>query len=537
MPESDDLQPDPTSRSRSPSSSTSHSLDRQPPPPQEPLDDEQPPPRDGEDEDVVVTRSGNPPSKKAAGKKRSKPLSDKRRAIIQEKLDLLGKNLRPVPFIPSKALDFSNHERLFKTLSLWDFAHVDLSAPLRTDFLAQLIANYDPPTRRSRVNGARIAVSRPDLARALGLSWKKEKAANFETNEADPDLLSREESIEFLLDFLSTWVLLQEEDACILPAEVMTATQLVREGQANKVDWSGLLWTMVEKELTEAPVSGFCYYASHLQRLIKHQKPGIFESQEEEDCPPNSICSLLRPCEDVAMDDVVDPFEGLNSTDLLQAMEPVSDQIKPAEIDEMDGEDKAQFKKMRTEGAWGGEPVTADKCVAEAQSWMEKAKMVFSQREQESAAAQLQAQYMSSLLQQKDHHIQLLEKARLEEQQRREMEICQVEHELMVMAKIVQGYRKALNETRQAFALYRKRFPQGDEQLYVDDGEGQGDVLTASELERRRALKEEEREAALQMVHCFEDAWLGKFRDHERRVDQLERRVCQVKEKLGTLRT
>ncbi|CAA6665808.1 unnamed protein product [Spirodela intermedia] len=574
-------------------------------PPEMQTELEEQPPQDGEDEESGAalsspllpaaareTRPANPFTRKNQGKK-AKPLSDKQRAAIQERLDLLEKNLRPMPFTPAKAIDFGRHERLFRALGLWDFAHVDLTGPVRTDLLTQLIANYDHPARRSWVNGERIAVSRPCLARALGLQWKKDKAGTSENKDADHEFLSERNPSRL------SWT----SYACILPGEVMAATQLVKEGQAQKVEWSALIWTMVEKELAEAPVSGFCYYASHLQCLMRHQKPGIFEGEEQDameaplaeeedtnddavmnpgpvhDSPPvdtltqgTNLCLALGGdegflkdengecqatdedqwlpgtksiegehclqrcnlndvqsvgCEDMNrqevgmgdeehyVDDISTKFsnlERMTSTDLLQAMDTVNapytmplqpmepssiellvsrpDPLKSAEldscmagpslfktmskreIDEIDDEDEGNDishfphhgnhpKKMRTDGPWDPMSLTIDKCMDEAQSWMEKAKILFSQREHEVTSAQMQIQYMNSLLQQKDHHIQLLEKTRLEDQQRRQMEICRFEHELGVMARIVQGYRKALMETRHAFSEYRKQFHRG----------------------------------------------------------------------------
>lgn len=690
----DPEEPQQQSPPRSPS--TSQCLDQQPakphqeseeiaedPPPEVQTEPQEQPLQDGEDDEsqgaslsspplpvaARETRPPNPFTRKNQGK-RAKPLSDKQRAAIQERLDLLEKNLRPMPFTPAKAIDFVRHERVFRALGLWDFAHVDLAGPVRTDLLTQLIANYDHSARRSWVNGERIAVSRPCLARALGLQWKKDKAGTSENKDGDHEFLSGEESIAVVMDFMSNWVLLHEEDACILPGEVMAATQLVKEGQAQKVEWSALIWTMVEKELVEAPLSGFCYYASHLQCLMRHQKPGMFEGEEEDpmeaplveeqdanddgvlnpepahDSPPvdtltqgTDLClalggdeSFLKDdtgecratdedqwlpgtksiggehclqrcnlndiqsvgCEDMVrqevgmgdeghyVDDISTKFsnlEQMTSTDLLQAMDTVNspytmplqamepssvellvsrpDPLKSVElescvagsslfknmskreIDEIDDEDEANDishfphhgnhpKKMRTDGPWDQMSLTIDKCMDEAQSWMEKAKILFSQREHEVTSAQMQIQYMNGLLQQKDHHIQLLEKTRLEDQQRRQMEICRFEHELGVMARIVQGYRKALMETRHAFSEYRQQFPQGDEQLYKDDDEGEGDVITTKELERKRLLKEEARRHAVQMVDNFNSTWLEKFNGYQDRVDQLEKRLLDL---------
>uniref|UniRef100_A0A1D1Z2T4 Uncharacterized protein n=1 Tax=Anthurium amnicola TaxID=1678845 RepID=A0A1D1Z2T4_9ARAE len=601
--------------------------------------------------------------------KRGKPLPDKQRAVIKEKLDLLEKNLRPVAFAPGKAIDFARHERLFRALGLWDFVHADLGCPIRTDLLTQLIANYDHSARRSWVNGARIAVTRPDLARALGLQWKKDKASVSESKDADHDLFLEEGSIAVIMDFMSNWVLFPEEDACILPGDVMAATQLLKEGQPQKVDWSALIWMMVEKELLEVPTSGSCYYASHLQRLMRHQKPGIFEGEEQdvmevpmaeddddvnalgvsgavtlqdsglldaekqgaglclalggdedilkvnnEECQENeqdqwcpgtkNVDSehYLRPCNlnsvesmqsevvarEVGMgeegryvDDITAKFSNLDRmapTDLLQAMDSVnvtyclpmqpiepssgeflvsrSDPLKSVELDtcmggsslfkmaskreiddiddDDDGDGITRFshvnhqKKMRTEGQWDQTPLTIEKCMDEAHAWMGRAKVFVSQREQDFVSAQMHIQYISNLLQEKDQQIQFLEKTRLEEEDRRQMVICRFEHELGVMARIVQGYRKALMDTRRAFAEYRKQFPQGDEQLYKDDDDGGGLVTTAKELERKRLCKEEARSLAVHICDDFNRKWLERFKGYEDQVHQLGKRLLDL---------
>ncbi|KAK9150355.1 hypothetical protein Syun_008664 [Stephania yunnanensis] len=118
-------------------------------------------------------------------------------------------------------------------------------------------------------------VSRADLARALKLPGKKDRISPLES--LDADLLS-EESKQFLQEFLSNWVLLHE-DAWLMPSDVFTSIQLIKEGQPQKVDWSGLIWFMVAKELTQATRLGFCYYASHLQCMIKHQCPELFKEE------------------------------------------------------------------------------------------------------------------------------------------------------------------------------------------------------------------------------------------------------------------
>ena len=122
-----------------------------------------------------------------------------------------------------------------------------------------------------------ISVGRLDVARALKLPLEQED------EETHRDMLSKDELKEVIEVFLSNYILLEDEDEddmCILPEEVVAATQLVKEGKANRVDWAGLMWALVEKELMEVPRSGTFHYASHLQCLVKCQQPGLFDEKE-----------------------------------------------------------------------------------------------------------------------------------------------------------------------------------------------------------------------------------------------------------------
>lgn len=99
---------------------------------------------------------------------------------------------------------------------------------------------------------------------------------------------------------MSNYMLLHEDDTWMMPEEVMASERLVKEGRFEKVDWAGLMWFMAERELVEAPESGSCYYAAHLQRLITSQKPDLFKeddveelsAEEEEDVGAVKIESL-----------------------------------------------------------------------------------------------------------------------------------------------------------------------------------------------------------------------------------------------------
>lgn len=188
---------------------------------------------------------------------------------MNEKLSLITCNLRPVPFPLSKFFhfSFSKHESLLRSLGLWDFVHLRLDCNIRCDLLALLIANYDPATSSSDVNNARIKIGRSALAHALGLPTKKVASEPFDLPQ---------ESLSFLLEFLQNYVLLHGDD-WTAPDEVLAAVQDIKSGRPQNVGWAGLVWGMVKKELLQvAELPLFCYYASHLQHLMKSQQPELF---------------------------------------------------------------------------------------------------------------------------------------------------------------------------------------------------------------------------------------------------------------------
>ncbi|KAL5570979.1 hypothetical protein UlMin_020576 [Ulmus minor] len=211
------------------------------------------------------------------GTKRKK--GQKRRAVAHEKkarqkLEVLEVNLKPIPFVPAKHLDFSGHEKLLKRLGLWDFVHIEFDREIRADLLAQLIATFDHGQRGSYVNGVRIKVNRADLARALKLPVRKTALDGTE------EVPVTDESIEFIENFVSNWVLLHD-DTWMMPNEVLNCTKAIKEKNLEKVDWPGVIWFMVEQELMLAPQLTNCYYASHLQCLIKSQRENLFSKDDE----------------------------------------------------------------------------------------------------------------------------------------------------------------------------------------------------------------------------------------------------------------
>ncbi|XP_043689219.1 uncharacterized protein LOC122640139 [Telopea speciosissima] len=219
----------------------------------------------------------NAPNVSRKAPKRKKSLNQRQRAALEKKLQAVKENLQPIPFIPSKTLDFTKHEKLLKRLGLWDFAHLEFDREIRTDLLAQLIVNFNPQLRCSYVNDFRVMVNRADLGRALKLPSKKDKINQSETADSDVEKYP-EEFVGFMEDFVSHWFFLHE-DTWILPNEIVAWCKLIRDGHPEKVDWPGLIWFMVEKELMQSPHLGSCYYASHLQCLIKAQHADLLKEE------------------------------------------------------------------------------------------------------------------------------------------------------------------------------------------------------------------------------------------------------------------
>ncbi|KAE9592986.1 hypothetical protein Lal_00028972 [Lupinus albus] len=209
----------------------------------------------------TVSRRG--PKRKKLGSKRN---AQERQ--LHKKLKVLVETLKPTPFVPSKALDFESHKMLLQRLGLWDFVHIEFDTVIREDLVAQLIAGYGQSTRCSYVNGCRINVSRADLARALKLPVKlpaKKTAASVELAE----------SIAFIEELVYTWMLLHD-DMYVMTDDILAYLIVIKEGHFEKVDWAGLVWNMLEKELKEEKLVN-CYYASHLQQLIKIQHMELLE--------------------------------------------------------------------------------------------------------------------------------------------------------------------------------------------------------------------------------------------------------------------
>ncbi|XP_039026203.1 uncharacterized protein LOC120159708 isoform X2 [Hibiscus syriacus] len=671
-------------------------------------------------------RGGGPRGKKAATKRRAQEKKDRK------KLEILSEVLKPIPFVPNKTLDFSSHEKLLKRLGLWDFVHLEFDRDLRIDLIAQLIATYNSQARGSYVNGWRVGVNRADLARALKLSKKKDK-------DSVVDIEESKELVGFLEDFMSNWLLLHE-DTWMMPVEVMNWTKMIEECHFEKVDWAGLIWFMVEKELTAAPNLKNCYYASHLQCLIKFQKeelllekpenevydakeeeeehnvPGDFklssdlvneshegsqleehnielslggqdnlmnedgvgkeaggqdnlmnkdgdgvgkeaggqdnlmnkdgvkkeavvgnedgmdceESKEDEprlvqwDLDGDSHMDVgrenfLRQCdlgdvdmveekkqdkrEEVEMSEgeemgegeeeqdeqeeqhgegfpispISDNLQGLHSTNLLEGMETAnlsfttglhirdnsSGEFLVSKVDvqtvpavssflgngnkrEIDHEDdisrnslNGSNKRLRTDGHWD-KSSEFDICMGQMQHLMEKARMLYAAKEQACEDSSMNQQVMLHELQRRDNLIEHLQKAKFEEQQKRQMEVYRLERELYLMEDLLNGYRKALKETNRAFAEYRARCPLPDESLYKDVIGSGGLVLSTREIEKQRLKQEEEERLNRQLIENkikdFEAGWIGKFDAHKDVISLLSNKLVDVENEVKRLK-
>ncbi|KAJ6433543.1 hypothetical protein OIU84_017269 [Salix udensis] len=116
-------------------------------------------------------------------------------------------------------------------------------------------------------------VNRTDLGRALKLPVKKDKSS---VGDGVSEFMESAESIGFIEELVSNWILLHE-DTWMMPPDILNWIKLIKEGNFEKLDWAGMIWYMVEKELNAEPIVGNCYYASHLQCLIKCQREELLK--------------------------------------------------------------------------------------------------------------------------------------------------------------------------------------------------------------------------------------------------------------------
>ncbi|XP_073058373.1 uncharacterized protein [Primulina eburnea] len=229
---------------------------------------------------TLASPSNNTNPRRGPNKRKKAKPNLRKQQSIRRKLESLKVKFNPIPFIPVKILDFSKHEKLLKKLGLWDFVHVDFDRNVRVDLIGQLVVTYDHKTQCGYINGFRFSFSRGDFARAFKLpSKKKANVGGVEGVVLDAEDVS-EDSIGFILEFVSDWVLLHE-DTWMTPHQVMNWLKFIKDRHPEKVDWAALFRLMVENELKQGDQLRDCYYASHVQYLLKFQRETVFTMEED----------------------------------------------------------------------------------------------------------------------------------------------------------------------------------------------------------------------------------------------------------------
>ncbi|VAI77167.1 unnamed protein product [Triticum turgidum subsp. durum] len=219
-----------------------------------------------------------PPRRSATAGKLKKPFTDKLRAAAEERLARIPVDLRLRPLDPPPP-SISNHEAALRALGLLDFARFDPgSEPPRPDLVAQLIAYYDRINQRSFVWDTRVGLNRSELAIAFSLPKKPVGPPAPPRGIKTAALVSAAQ--EFMRVCIHPWF-----TDCALSQEVAGAEQTVKDGSPHKVNWGGIIWGIIEKEIHELPErgDGVCQYGAYLQRLIRVQKPLLFELPQKEE--------------------------------------------------------------------------------------------------------------------------------------------------------------------------------------------------------------------------------------------------------------
>ncbi|KAF2295075.1 hypothetical protein GH714_031373 [Hevea brasiliensis] len=342
----------------------------------------------------------------------------------------------------------------------------------------------------------------------------------------------------------------------------------IKEGHFEKVDWAKLIWLMLEKELAAAPKLGNCYYASHLQKLIKHQKSDLFKEEPvkmEVDVNDDSEEEDVRMSEEVRGGSELEEHNielslgGLDNSAKddggKEGKEQVGDEDTMDFEESKEDEEQRQWLKSSVEGHFLRQSMEAAQIPFSSgvqirdnvsqgtflhlglntdNSWM-----AYEAKEQAYHDISMNQQVLLSELQRRDNVIQHLHKTRIEEQQKGHSEVYRLERELYMMGNLLEGYRKALKETHKAFAEYRVKCPLPEEPIYKDTGSG-GLVLSTMELEKRRLKQEEEeRQSRLlieKKVKEFEVECITKFEAYKDGVELLVSKLMEVEKEVNVLK-
>lgn len=168
-----------------------------------------------------------------------------------------------------------------------------------------------------------------------------------------------------------------------------------------------------------------------------------------------------------------------------------------------------ESKRIRTEGGWDPKNSEFGFCMGQAEQFMEKAKIMYAEKEQAYHELNMHQQYLLREVQQRDDYIESLERNSNESLQKKDAEIYRLERELGLLTELVNGYREALKENRRAFLEYRQRCQLPEEPIYKDAGPG-GLVLSVTEIEKQRQQQEnEDRLTRLMIEQKFTEAFEG----------------------------
>lgn len=325
------------------------------------------PPRPNKNDDNSHTINIVSSSSKKKGKKGKRILS-----VKAKDADDLKETMQPIPVTTNPYLtDMSKHEGVFKKLGLWEFANLDIDSDLRSDELAQLVMTYDQSSHCSFVKSFRIKVSRPDLARALIIHYKKEKNSlevpDSKVTPGYPIENCSDEAVRCVLFFISSRVC-PCDDPCLTTEEMVGLVESALKDEAN-IDWATLIWSRAEKELLQGKALEKFYYASHFQQLIKFQRPKLFDDSElglgceEEDSAVKT--KALEDLVGVNVDNNTDMQEGgviddqnhgEDSQKNLGNAENVSKQIDEAGL-QQEAEDNEESESSRDEMEKEGEDI------------------------------------------------------------------------------------------------------------------------------------------------------------------------------------
>ncbi|CAA2966514.1 Hypothetical predicted protein [Olea europaea subsp. europaea] len=185
-------------------------------------------------------------------------------------------------------------------------------------------------------------------------------------------------------------------------------------------------------------------------------------------------------------------------------------------------------KRLKINDPWDQKPGDFGTCMAQMQHLMDRARVMYEEKEQAQEHLSLNQQLLLNELQKRDSMIEHLHKTKLDEIQKRDGELYRYERELYLMGGILDGYRKALKETQRAFAEYRQRAQLPEEPLYKDTGPG-GLMLSTGEIEKLREKQEEEYRINCSILEQkakeAEEGYTGQFEAFLEKINMLDKKL------------